>query len=257
METGVSWLWPLAAAVGVSSSALLGSGLLLLLGRRAERTAGWLLAFAVGSLLGAALLLLLPEALEHVPPGRALPVLLAGIVGFILFEKVLRWRHPHHLHEGEHTHVERVTGVMLLWGDALHNLVDGLVLGVAFHAGPEVGLATSMAIFTHEVPQELADFAILLGTGMARTRALLLNFLSALAVVPGALLSFAWAGAAQGAAGWLLPLAAGGFLYIALANLVPALHHRQGTGVGLLQMALLLLGIAAIWGLGLLPLAEH
>jgi zinc and cadmium transporter len=244
----LSWLWPLLAGFIASAATLVGSALILTLGKRAERAADWLLSFAIGTLLGAATLGLLPEALEHAPVERAMPLFLAGTVLFIVIERALRWRHPHQPHPGEphHPAIERATAAMLLWGDALHNFVDGLVLGVSFGVSNEVGLAASIAIFAHELPQEIGDFAILIGSGMSKKRALVLNYLSALAVLPGVVLSFAWPSAAQ-QIGWLLPLAAGGFVYIALADLVPALHHRRGVGAGFVQMTLIAAGIAAIW----------
>ncbi|MBI3180605.1 MAG: ZIP family metal transporter [Myxococcales bacterium] len=235
-------------ALGASTAALVGSGLILTLGRRAERAAGWLFAYAVGTLLAAAVLGLLPEALEHAPPMKAMWLFLAGMLGFIFFERALRWRHHAHRHHGEGS-VERTTAVALLWGDALHNFIDGLVLGVSFGVSSEVGTAAAVAIFAHEVPQEIGDFAILLEAGMPKRRAMLLNYLSGLTPVPGALLAFAGA-SSPAVFGVLLPLAAGGFVYIALAGLVPALQHRKGRGAGLLQLGLVLLGVATVWAVG-------
>lgn len=242
----MAWWWPLLGGFAASTAALAGSGLILVLGRRAERAASWLYAYAIGTLLGTAVLGLLPEALEQAPPGRVSWLFLAGILGFIFFERALRWRHPHH-HGQEQMH--SATALTLLWGDALHNFIDGLVLGVSFQLGPELGAAAVVAVFTHEVPQELGDFAVLLESGMSKWRAVGLNYLSALTSIPGALL--AYAGAGQGELlGWLLPLAAGSFVYIALADLVPALHHRQGARAGVLQLSLVLLGVATISAVG-------
>lgn len=248
----MSWIWPVVAGLAASIAAVLGSAAILALGGRAERASTWLLPFAIGTLLGAATLGLLPEALDHAPVDRAMPLLLAGMVAFILFERALRWRHPHEPHPGEvhrHAHAGRATAVVLLWGDALHNFVDGLVLGVSFGVSTEVGIATSIAVFAHEVPQEIGDFAVLLESGMPRRRAFLLNYLSASAVLPGAALSFAWSSASERMIGWLLPMAAGGFIYIALADLVPTLHHRRGVGTGVAQLALVLAGIGVVWAL--------
>jgi zinc and cadmium transporter len=247
----VNWIWPLAAGLAASTAALLGSAAILMLGERAEKASAWLLSFAIGTLLGASTLGLLPEALHHAPVERVMPLFLAGMVTFILIERVLRWRHPHQAHPGQphHPAVERATAAMLLWGDAVHNFVDGLVLGVSFSVNIEVGVAASIAIFAHEVPQEIGDFAILLGSGMPKKRAFILNYLSALTVLPGAALSFAWSSASHEMIGWLLPLAAGGFVYIALADLVPALHHRRGSGAAVAQVTLVILGVAVIWAL--------
>ena len=239
-------LWPLGAALITSLAALAGSGAILLLGSRAERASLWILSFAIGTLTGAATLHLLPEALEQRSAGEVMPVFLAGMIAFIAIERAIRWRHTHP-HGDAHQHHEAATAEVLLWGDALHNFIDGLVLGVTFAASTELGLVTAFAVFAHEVPQEIGDFAILLGTGMERRRALLLNYLSAVPVIPGALLAFVWASSLQSAIGWLLPLAAGAFVYIALADLVPSLHHRRGKWSGVVQIALVIAGAAVVW----------
>lgn len=243
----MSWVWALGAALAVSAATLLGSLLILALSARAERAMVWLLSFAIGTLLAAATLRMLPEALDHAGPDRVMLLFLLGVVGLVVLERTLRWRHPHEPHAGHHPPIERATVSMLLLGDGLHNFVDGLVLGVAFATDTNMGIATTIAIFAHEVPQEIGDFGILLQAGMPRRRALALNYLSAATVVPGTALAFVWSSAGSGAViGWLLPLAAGSFVYIALADLVPALHHRRGAGAGLAEVLLVLAGIGAI-----------
>jgi zinc and cadmium transporter len=248
-----SWLAPLLAAIVVSSAALLGSGAILLLRSRAERASGWLLSFAVGTLLAAATMGLLPEAVERSSLDRVMPRFLAGILIFIAIERVLRWRHPHEGRPGQHLHppIERATVSLILWSDAIHNFVDGVLLGVAYHVGLETGIGATIAVFAHEVPQEVGDFALLLGAGVSRKRAVRLNYLSSVTIVPGALVSSVWASASAGLVSALLPIAAGGFIYIALADLVPSLHHRRGARAGLLQLALILAGVAIIAGLEL------
>jgi zinc and cadmium transporter len=248
----VGLAWAIGAALVASTAALVGSGLILALGERAERAATWLLAFAAGTLLGSASLGLLPEALEAAPVDRSLALFLAGVVGFFAFERFLRARTPHAHRAGERhdAFVDAETAPMILWGDALHNLVDGIVLGVTFRVGPEVGLPAALAVFAHEVPQEIGDFAVLLGAGMGKWRAFALNALSALATVPGAIAGWSWSAASAGVVPSLLPVAAGGFVYIALSGLVPALHRRKGPLSGLAQVALLLAGIAAVAALG-------
>jgi zinc and cadmium transporter len=246
------WVWPVLAGLVASTAALVGSGLILALGDRARRVADWLLAYAIGTLLGAATLEMIPESLEAGPVGRAMWLFLAGMLGFVGLERALRWRHPHEPHavSARHPEMEPATAIMILWGDALHNFIDGLILGVSFAVSIEAGVAAALAIFAHEVPQEIGDFAILIGAGIARGRAVTLNYLSALASIPGALVAFLWASAFQGAIPWLLPVAAGGFVYIALANLVPALHHRRGAVAGITQMVLIALGVWTIRAIG-------
>jgi zinc and cadmium transporter len=247
----VGLAWAIGAALVASAAALVGSGLILALGERAERAATWLLAFAAGTLLGSASLGLLPEALEAAPADRTLVLFLAGVVGLFAFERFLRARTPHEHRAGERhdAFVDAETAPMILWGDAFHNLLDGIVLGVTFRVGPEVGIPAALAVFAHEVPQEIGDFAVLLGAGMRRRRAFALNALAALSTVPGAAAGWAWS-AASGVVPTLLPVAAGGFVYIALSGLVPALHRRKGPASGIVQVALLLAGIGAVAALG-------
>jgi zinc and cadmium transporter len=248
----VGLAWALAAALASVAAAAAGSGLLLALGPRAERAAAALLPFAAGTLLGASLLLLLPEALERGAPGRACALFLGGAVAFLAVERLVRERAPHAHRAGEahRPEVERATAAMVLWGDALHNLLDGVVIGASFRADPGLGAAAALAVFAHEVPQELGDFAILLGAGLAPRRAFALNLASASTVVVGAAAGWGASAAAVGALPWLLPVAAGGFAYIALADLAPALHRRRFRGAAALDLALLAAGIALVGWLG-------
>lgn len=249
----MSWLWPVLAGVAASTAALAGSGLILAIGKRAEAAATWLTSFAVGTLLGTATFALLPEALEAAPTERVMLLFAVGILGFTAIERILRWRHPPHVHpEGQHAHheVEPSTAAMVLWGDALHNFIDGLILGTSFSVSVELGVVAAVATIAHEVPQEIGDFAILLGSGMRRGRALLLNYLSAVTSVPGALLAYLWLAGSREAIAWLLPLAAGGFIYIALADLIPSVQHRRGAAAGAVQLALMATGFGVIYAIG-------
>lgn len=232
------------SAFAVSLTALIGSTALLMLGERAERAAVWIVAFAVGTLCGAATLHVLPEALERASAERVMLLFLAGMLFFIAVERLIRWRHTHaQSHEREHL---EPTAQLILWGDGLHNLIDGIVIGVAFSASPQLGTVTFLAVFAHEVPQEIGDFAVLLSSGMERKRALALNYVAAFTVVPGAVAGAIWGAGLGEAVHTLLPLAAGGFVYIALADLVPAMHHRRGLPGAILQIGLVVLGAGTI-----------
>lgn len=240
-------IWPIVAALIVSAAAIIGSTSILLLGTRAERAAVWILSFAIGTLIGSAALHLLPEALGVRPTRDVMLLFIGGIVLFIALERAIRWRHTHVHGDAEQHHHEQATAEVLLWGDSLHNFADGVILGVTFSVSPQLGLIASIAIFAHEVPQEIGDFAVLLASGMPRRRALLLNYLSAAAVVPGAVAAWLWSSSFHSAIGWLLPIAAGGFLYIALADLVPSLHHHRGRWAAVAQIALIVLGVTVIY----------
>lgn len=243
-------VWPVVAALVVSLAAVIGSTALLALGARAERAAVWILSFAIGTLLGGAALHLLPEALEMRPTEQVMLLFIGGMLLFTILERAIRWRHTHRADETQLHHLHAVTAEVLLWGDALHNFIDGIILGVTFTSSPALGVVAATAVFAHEVPQEIGDFAVLLASGMGRKRALMLNYLSAFTVVPGAVLAWYWAASFEPAVGWLLPVAAGGFVYIALADLVPGLHHEKGAWAAVGQIALMILGVAVIFFAG-------
>ncbi|MFP5503050.1 MAG: ZIP family metal transporter, partial [Candidatus Sericytochromatia bacterium] len=206
-----------------------------------------LLAYAIGTLLGAVFLGLLPRALELGGIREMLMVTLAGFMGFFLVEKMLRVPHVHS-HAGIRS-VRRPTGWIILWGDALHNFVDGVIIATAFLVSVPLGIMTALAVVAHEIPQELGDFVILLEAGWDRWRAFWMNALSALATVPGALLAYWASGVVEAYVPYLLAIAAASFLYIAATDLVPLLHHDRGGKPGLIQSGFMLLGIFTLWGL--------
>lgn len=227
-----------------SIGALTGSGILLAFPQLHDRLKFPLLAYAVGTLLGATFLGLLPEALDQADAQTVLRVMLAGFLLFFGLEKVLRIPHVHG-HAGIHP-VRHPAGTIILWGDAFHNFVDGVVIATAFSVSIPLGIMTALAIVAHEVPQELGDFVILLQSGWDRWHAYWMNFLSALATVPGALLAFFAMDRIEPLVPSLLALAASSFLYIATTDLAPILHHEVGIRSSVLQFVAILLGIGTI-----------
>lgn len=198
-----------------------------------------LVAFASGTLLGAAFLDLLPEAAEH--GNFTLTYALAGIVLFFVVEGVIRW---HHCHEGR-CEVHSFTYLNLI-GDGVHNFIDGAIIVAAYLTSFDLGVVTTIAILLHEVPQEIGDFGILIYGGFSRAKALFFNFLSALASFAGAaaaLLSSSLVGEVVPA---LLGLAAGGFIYIATTDLMPELQRGEDIRDVLKALLTLLLGIVVI-----------
>jgi zinc and cadmium transporter len=178
-----------AAAVGLSiagsAGGLLTASIFLLLGdSHRVRLVPWLISYAVGTLLGAALLALLPEALGHIAPSSALATLLAGVMSFFLLEKLVIWRHCHDSQECE-VHTSSAASLVII-GDAFHTFVDGAVIAAAVVTSVPLGITTALAVAAHEIPQEVGDFAILLRAGYSRSRALVLNLLSAVGGVIGA-----------------------------------------------------------------------
>lgn len=226
-----------------SFGAVAGSALLLLLPLRLRQALmPSLVSYAAGTLLGAAFLGMIPMALEQAATKPVMATVLGGFVAFFVLEKLVLWRHCHDGGCEVHGH----SGPLLLIGDAVHNFVDGVVITAAFLTSVPLGIATSMAVIAHELPQEIGDFAILLDNGYARWRALLLNGLSASTTLPGALAGYFWLGETQEAVPYMLAMAAASFIYIAAADLIPGLHRQTTALAALRQLALLLAGIGTI-----------
>jgi zinc and cadmium transporter len=238
----------LAAAIGLSALGSLGGVLMassfLLVGDRLRpRLVPWLISYAVGTLLGAALLALLPEALDTLRPTVVFGTLLFGILTFFVLEKLVLWRHCHgdrdcELHSG--------TASLIVIGDAFHTFVDGVVIATAVMVSMPLGVTTALAVVAHEVPQEVGDVAILLGSGLSRWRALGLNVLSGLAGIVGAGLMVLFARTVPALLPYVLAFAAGNFLYVAMADLIPSLHRDGLDASGARQLALISAGVATI-----------
>lgn len=209
------------ATTVISLGSLIGVLTISLNRRTLQRFLINLVALSAGTLLGGAMLHLLPEAVAELGNHTPFLVALLSFVGFFVIEKLLRWRHCHHeAHTEEHT-----IGVMNLIGDFIHNFIDGIVIAGAFLTSPALGVATTVAVALHEVPQEIGDFGVLLHSGFRRGQALILNLMVGLSAVIGGIVGYFLAGAITGFTPYLLPFAAGGFLYIAAADLVPEMNE--------------------------------
>lgn len=227
-----------------SAGAMLGAALLLAFpDAMRRRLLPGLLAYATGTLLGAAFLGMLPKALEQAPALAVNATVLAGLIAFFVLEKLVLWRHCHDGDCDVHGHVG---GRLILIGDAFHNFVDGVVIAAAFLVSPALGVATALAVIAHEIPQELGDFAILLASGMRKSRAFAYNLLSSLAALPGVLAGWFWLDRMREAIPFVLAISAASFIYIAVADLVPGLHRQTGFKAMLRQFVLMLAGIATI-----------
>ncbi len=235
--------WIMVFSILGSIGAIAGAALILLFPEGTRRTLlPCLLSYATGTLLGAAFLGMIPHALQQATPLAISGTVLAGIVLFFMLEKLIIWRH---CHDGE-CEVHGAAGPLILIGDAFHNFVDGFVIAAAFLTSVPLGIAASLAVIAHEIPQEVGDFAILLENGYTRTRALVLNTLSSLATLPGAVIAYFFLGTVQEAVPFILALSAASFIYIAIADLVPSLHRQIGLMPALRQLILLLAGIGTI-----------
>lgn len=227
-----------------SAGAMLGAALLLVFpDAMRRRLLPCLLSYATGTLLGAAFLGMLPKALERTAPVAVTGTVLAGIVVFFLLEKLILWRHCHDQDCETHGHQ---AGTLILLGDAFHNFVDGVVIAAAFLTSPVLGVTTALAVIAHEIPQELGDFAILLQSGLAKARALVYNLISSLSTLPGVLLGWYWLAEVRQAIPYVLAISAASFIYIAVADLVPGLHRRTDLRAMAGQTLLILAGIGTI-----------
>ncbi|MDP6580634.1 MAG: ZIP family metal transporter [Vicinamibacterales bacterium] len=237
----------LLAAVGLSlvgsgSGVLIASPLLLLGQRTRLQLVPGLISYAVGTLLGVALLALVPEALESLESPEALGALLAGILGFFMLEKLVIWRHCHTADCEAHD----TSAALLLIGGGLHNFTDGAIVGAAVLTSLPLGLTTALAVAAHQIPQEVGDFAILLDAGYSRTRAFVLNALSASTCAIGAIAVYGAASWTPTALPYVLAVAAGSFLYVAMSDLIPGLHREAVDQGAVHQVVLIAAGVATI-----------
>ena len=250
----------LFTAVGGIASAACAGLFLLLPEHTGLRLLPHFVSFATGALIGAALLGLLPQAVEGVGPGGAHAIgaaMVAGLGVFFIIEKLVLWRHAHSQernhgndhhddHGHDHDHRNGAAGVLVLIGDSIHNALDGILIAAAFLTNVPLGLVTTLAVAAHEVPHRVGDFAILVHAGLSRRRALLLNMATGLASVFGGVAAYFGLSKAQQALPYALAVAAAGFLYIAVAGLIPGLHRRADPRTSLAQVVLMGLGVAVI-----------
>jgi zinc and cadmium transporter len=218
---------------------LVASSILLIKEPARTKLIPWLVSYAVGALLGASMLEILPKALEQLPATEVFPTLLVGILLFFVLEKLVLWRHCH-THDCE-VHDGAVLPVVI--GDGFHNFVDGAVIAAAAMTSLPLGISTAVAVTAHEIPQEVGDFAILLHAGYSRSKALMLNVASALASILGALAAFVAFDRVPGLLPYFLSLSAASFLYVAMADLIPGLHRGRTDASSLRQILLIGAGI--------------
>lgn len=223
-------------------SVLLAGTILTVSPSRLEGGLPRLVSLSTGTLLGAALLGMIPHASEALPVTTVASTLLVGLVSFFLFEKLLIWRHCHK-HDCP---VHASSGPLLLVGDAFHNFVDGIVIAGAFVESSALGIAVSLSTISHEVPQELGEFMVYLRGGLSRRRALLLNGLTSMTSLVGAVLGYFFLSQTRALGPYLLAFAAAGFLYVALADLVPAQRGKTSLGLTFVDLLLVAAGIGAI-----------
>jgi zinc and cadmium transporter len=245
--TTLSWIIAVSLAGGVLSVAAAAAVSVSLGAHRVNI----LISYAIGALLGAAFLEILPHALEHGEPHSMAATVLFGIMVFFILEKLVLWRHCHHDHceaheTHAHAHDHGRSGLLILVGDTFHNFVDGILIAAAFMENTQLGIVTALAIIAHEIPQEVGDYLILLHSGYSRAKALAFNLLSSLATLVGAMLAYFALSDMTDLIPTMLGLAAASMIYVAVADLIPGLHKRTALKETVQQVLLIGLGIASI-----------
>ena len=233
-----SFLWIMISTFIISLISFIGIFTLALKDKLLDKIVLLLVSLSAGALMGSAFLHLLPESVEL---SEGLDVFLFVLVGFALFfliEKVLHWRH---CHKGE-CQVHTFTYMNLI-GDSIHNFIDGLIMATSFVISIPLGMTTTMAIALHEIPQEIGDFGVLIYGGFTKKKALVLNFLTALTAVLGGLIGFFISNMVENVKLFILPFAAGGFLYIAASDLIPEIRKETSLKKSMIYFGIFILGI--------------
>lgn len=251
----IGWIIIFSLLGGVLSVLAAAVFLFLPVGLR-ERLLPHSVSFAIGALLGAAFLALIPHTISGEQPIEVHDLgltILVGVLVFFLLEKMVLWRHCHHEHcdvhapDADHDHNHNAAGNLILLGDGLHNFVDGVLIAAAFMTDIHVGVVTSLAVAAHEIPQEVGDFAIMLNSGFSRAKALMFNIIASLATVVGAVIAWFSLADLNHLLPYVLAIAASSFIYIAVADLIPGLHKRTQLHMTVQQISLIALGVLVIY----------
>lgn len=241
------WLFSLAAVLIVSAVSLVGIITLGLNHDRLKNILFYLVSFSAGALIGDVFIHVIPEIAEHQGfDVRVGAYFLVGLVAFFVLERFIHWQHSHGDEHDERVHS---SVYLTMFGDSLHNFIDGMVIAASFIASPTLGIASTIAVILHEIPQEIGQYAILIHGGWSKNKALLYNFASALTSVIGAIIVLAFAQDFSGPPVFLLAFAGASFIYIALSDLVPELHKEVSVKKSIVQFIWFLIGIGLMGAL--------
>ncbi len=243
-------IYALLAVIVVSLVSLVGVFTLSIDEKRLKKNIFILVSLAVGALLGDAFIHIIPEAFESALGSTTTSILvIVGILIFFIVEKFLHWHH-----HGEDAHLDHIhpVGKLVIFSDGIHNFIDGVIIGASFLVSVPVGIATTVAVVLHEIPQEIGDFGVLLHAGYTKKRALWLNFISGLLAIAGVAVALTLGSASETFALWILPLAAGGFIYIAVADLIPELQRGSDARQSIYQILAIAIGVLAMFTLVIL-----
>jgi len=231
----------------VSLLSLIGVFTLSIKHKLLDKVLFYLVGFSAGALMGGAFLHLIPEAVHEFHDENIFIYILIGFSFFFIIERFLHWHHCHNNHDGE-CKVHPFTYMSLI-GDGTHNFIDGLIIASAFVADFHLGVATTIAVIAHEIPQEIGDFGVLIYGGFSRAKALFFNFLSATTAILGAIIGVFLTSYIDNFTMFLLPFTAGGFIYIAASDLIPELHKEPKLHKSVTAFICFLLGIALMYGM--------
>ncbi len=226
----------------VSLISLIGILLLGISNKKLNSIIHILVSFAAGSMLGGAFFHILPESVEQLPELIPFVFVIFGFILFFILEKILHWRHCHNNKCEVHS-----IAYLNFFGDAIHNFIDGVAIAASYFINISTGIATTIAILIHEIPQELGDFGILIHSGLSKKKALFYNFLSALTAIIGAVLTFIFAQYLDFIIVYLMPIVAGGFIYMAGTDLLPELHKEKRLKKSAMQFIFMLLGLLLMY----------
>jgi zinc and cadmium transporter len=241
------WFYTLVSVVIVSLISLVGVLYFFIEKNKLYRSLIYLVSFSAGALLGDAFIHLIPEAYEiNINKIKVSIYLLSGILLFFILEKIIHWRHCHE--EPCETHPHPFSYVILI-GDSVHNFIDGLIIGASYLVSIPVGVATTVAVIFHEIPQEIGDFGSLIYGGFSRLKAIVFNFISAAFAILGAVIVLIFGTGSEHLVNFLVPFAAGGFIYIASSDLIPELHKNTEIKKSLLQIFMFVIGIVLMLSL--------
>lgn len=246
----INYLYAFISVIIVSLVSLVGVFSLSFKDEVLKKYINFFISLAIGALLGDAFIHIIPEAFKsNLGVNLSGILIIVGILLFFVIEKFVHWHHHGEDKEEEHIHP---VGELILFTDGFHNLIDGAIIGASFLVSIPVGIATTLAVILHEIPQEIGDFAVLIHAGYTKQKALLWNFISALASFLGLIIVFVFGNIMENAVLWFIPIAAGGFIYIAVADLIPELHKTKEIKHSLIQLFIIVLGVLSMVVLTLL-----
>ncbi len=252
---GNIWLGAVGSTLLVSLLSFSGLLLLAMKAKMLKKLVFILVSFAVGALFGNTFFMLIPESFEQIANPQLIGLLIiSGLIIMFSLEKFIHW---HHCHNVSHNHEAAPLGYISLVTDSLHNFTDGVLIAAAWMASPGVGIATTLAVIVHEIPQEISDFGVLLHAGFSKKKALFLNFVAACAAILGAVFTILLGNLTENLVVYILPFAAGGFIYLAGSDLIPELHRESSVQKSIIQLVAILTGLLLMFFISLNHSHQH